>query len=273
MKTIFTFLIVILVAVSAGAQTQYMTVWDFEDGKDTAVWVPFANGAGGSKMDINVVLNPSMDTINGSDSVMMFVVHANADPWVGMWSDSLEMLDGAIEISEDSHILSMMVYKTIGSPVHLKLEQSITGGPIAEIADSNDVVNAWQLLEFDFSQVIGNYYARITVFPDFPTGARTGGTTVYLDNIAMQDPTNTSVKEFDGSEMKIYPNPVDHRMAVVYPDMTGVRISNINGQEIRTLKFGHVNSKVIEVGDLKTGMYFVTALTSKGNFTMSFMKK
>ena len=211
MKTIFTFLFVVLIAVSAGAQTQYMTVWDFEDGKDTAVWVPFANGAEGSKMDINVVANPSMDTINGSDSVMMFVVHDDADCWVGMWTDSLEMVDGAIEVSDDSHIWSVMVYKTVSSPVHLKLEQSITGGPIIELADSNDVVDAWQLLEYDFSEVTDNYYARITVFPDFPMAARTSGTTVYLDNIAMQNPTNTAVKEFDGVEMKLYPNPVEFK--------------------------------------------------------------
>ena len=73
--------------------------------------------------------------------------------------------------------------------------------------------------------------------------------------------------------MKLYPNPVEYRMAVVYPGMTGLRISNTNGQEIRTIKFGQVNSKVVEVGDLTSGMYFVTALTAKGNHTMQFMKK
>ncbi|MBK6284395.1 MAG: T9SS type A sorting domain-containing protein [Draconibacterium sp.] len=63
--------------------------------------------------------------------------------------------------------------------------------------------------------------------------------------------------------MKIYPNPAEHRMAVLYPGMTGLRILNINGQEIRTVKFGAANQKVIEVGDLSSGSYFVTALTAK----------
>ncbi len=46
MKTIFTFLFILLIAFSASAQTQYVNLWDFENGKDTVVWVPFANGAG-----------------------------------------------------------------------------------------------------------------------------------------------------------------------------------------------------------------------------------
>ena len=139
-------------------------------------------------MDINVVLNPLMDNTNGSDSVMMFVAHDDADPWVGMWADSIDMEPfGAIEISDASHMWSMMVYKTISSSTRLKLEQSITAGPDITIADTNDVVNEWQLLEFDFSEVIGNYYKRFTVFPDFPA-TRTEGTTVYMDNIGMQDP-------------------------------------------------------------------------------------
>jgi len=61
-------------------------------------------------------------------------------------------------------------------------------------------------------------------------------------------------------------------MAVVYPGITGVRISNINGQKIRTLNFGPVNSKVVEVGDLNSGTYFVTATTPKGNYTMPFFQ-
>jgi hypothetical protein len=73
--------------------------------------------------------------------------------------------------------------------------------------------------------------------------------------------------------MKLYPNPADFRMAVVYPEMTGVRISYMNGQEIRTLTFGKVDSKVVEVGDLKTGTYLLTAITPKGHFTMPFIKK
>ena len=270
MKKIFTFLIFLVAVISVSAQ--YQVLFDFEDGKDTTIWIPFANGKDGTKKDISVVLNPLSDNVNNSDSVLMFIVHDNSDPWVGMYTDSLEMVDGAIEFTTESHILSMMVNKSKSSPLRLKLEQSLTGGKDWSAEVVNDKTDEWQLLSFDFTEVIGQYYGRLTVFPDFPA-KREGGTTAYLDNIAISTPDNTAIKEFEGSKMKLYPNPAEFRMAVLYPEMTGVKILNINGQEIRTIKFSTTNQKVIEVGDLSAGSYFVTALTSKGNFTMPFIKK
>ncbi len=267
MRKIFTFLIVLVIVISANAQ--YTTLYDFEDGVDTTVWIPFANGKSGSTKDISVLLNPMKDTINSSDSVMMFVVHPDADPWVGMFSDAFP-----VSITQESHVLSMMVYKKIESPVLLKLELSMNGGATTSKSVTNSVVDAWQMLNFDFSDLIGKIYSRLTVFPDFPESRnKIDSTIVFLDNIAIEDPTNTAIQEFEGYKMKLYPNPADHRMAVLYPEMTGLRISGINGQEIRTIKFSTANQKVIEVGDLKTGTYFVTAFTSKGNFTMPFIKK
>ena len=277
MKKIFTFLIVLSFVIGANAQVNYMSLFDFENGVDTTIWNPFANGTG-TKADLNVVLNPFKDNVNSSDSVLMMHLYTGAESWVGYYVDldtlEIEGLYGAVGFEENAYMMSMLVLKPIESSVRIKLERSITGSPDITIADTNTVVGQWEFLEFDFSEKIGHYFRRITVFPDATSKAnRTGEIDVYADNIGIQDSTNTSIKEFEGSKMKLYPNPVDYRMAVVYPEMTGVRISNINGQEIRTLKFGQVNSKVIEVGDLKTGMYFVTAHTPKGNFTMSFLKK
>lgn len=267
MKRTFTLLIILIFAVSANAQ--FTTLYDFEDGADTTIWNPFANGKLGTKNDINVVLNPAMDTVNSSDSVMMFVVHPDADPWVGMYSDAFP-----VSITQESYILSMMVYKTITSPVSLKLELSLNNGPTTSKSVENTKVDEWQLLSFDFSELKGKIYSRLTVFPDFPASRnKVDSTIVYLDNIAIQDPTNTAVKEFAGVEMKIFPSPAEFRIAVQYPEMTAVRISNIQGQEIRTVSFGLTNSKVIEVGDLKPGIYLATAITPHGDFTMRFMKK
>jgi len=190
--------------------------------------------------------------------------------------DTLEIEDvyGAIGFDDDVYMMSMMVNKPIESSVRIKLERSSTGSPVFTVADTNTVVNEWELLEFDFSAKKGNFFQRVTLFPDdTPKAARTGELVVYMDNVAIQNPNNTLIKEFEGAEMKIYPNPADFRIAVVYPGMTGVKLSNVNGQEIRTVQFGVTNSKVIEIGDLKPGMYLATALTAKGNFTMQFMKK
>jgi hypothetical protein len=264
MKGIFTLLILVAFAISANAQF-YM--YDFENGEDTTVWVSFANGKTAAKTDISVVLNPKMDTINSTDSVMKFVVHNDADPWVGMFSDA-----ATVTISEESHVLLMMVHKTRVSPVGLKLELSLNGGATTSLYKDNTVIDGWQILSFDFAALKGKSYKRLTVFPDFPA-KRDSGVVAYLDNIGFEDQINTVVKEFEGAQMKIYPNPADYRVAVMYPEMTGVKISNIQGQEMKTVRFDRTDSKVVEIGELKPGLYFATAITAKGNFTMQFLKK
>lgn len=279
MKKIFTFLIILFFAISAGAQIGYQTIFDFEDGVDTTIWIPFANGVG-TKADLNVVENPLANNVNSSDSVLWMHIYTGAEGWVGFWVDldtlEIEGIYGNVEISEESYMMCLMVNKPVSNSVRIKLERGLTdpGSFTFTVADTNNVVNEWELLEFDFSEIIGHYMQRVTIFPEPTSKAnRTEELDVYIDNIGIQNSDNTAVKEFDGVKMKIYPNPAEHRMAVLYPGMTGLRILNINGQEIRTVKFGAANQKVIEVGDLSSGSYFVTALTAKGNFTMPFIKK
>lgn len=277
MKRTFTFLIVLLFVITSNAQVNYTALFDFEDGVDTTIWMPFANGLG-TKKDLNVVLNPLPGNVNNTDSVLMMKLLIGAESWVGLYVDldtlEIENVYGAIGFDDEVYMMSMMVNKPIVSSVRIKLERSSTGSPVFTVADTNTVVNEWELLEFNFSEKKGQFFQRVTLFPDdTPKAARTEELVVYMDNVAIQNPNNTSIKEFEGAEMKIYPNPADFRIAVVYPGMTGVKLSNVSGQEIRTVQFGVTNSKVIEIGDLNPGMYFATALTSKGNFTMQFMKK
>lgn len=281
MKRIFTFLIVLLTTLSLSAQVQYETLFDFENGVDTLWWNPFANGTGG-KADLQVVMNPFQDNINNSDSVLWMHLYTGAESWVGYYTDLDKLYNefdypiDQVYLADDTYMMSLMVNKPVESSVRIKLERSTTGADPSTytVADTNTVINQWEFLEFDFTAMIGNGWQRVTIFPDGTSKAdRAEEIDVYVDNVGIQTPENTAVKEFDGAQMKLYPNPAEFRMAVVYPGITGVRISNINGQEIRTIKFGTVNSKVVEVGDLTAGMYFVTALTAKGNHTMQFMKK
>jgi hypothetical protein len=278
MNKIFTFISIFIFIAGVNAQdVKYMTLFDFEDGVDTTIWVPFANGTG-TKKDLGVVLNPVKDNVNPSDSVLWMHLYPEAEGWVGFFVDldtlEIEGIYGSFGFEEDAYMMSLMIHKTVMNQVRIKVERSLTGSDVFTVADTNTVTNEWEFLEFDFSEKIGHYFQRLTIFPEPTSKAdRTEELDIYVDNIGIQDASNTSVKEFEGVRMKLYPNPVDFRMAVVYPQMTGVRISNMNGQEIRTLKFSTANSKVIEVDDLNAGTYFVTAITKKGSFTMPFIKK
>lgn len=279
MRKIFTLLFVLFFAVNINAQVQYETLFDFENGVDTLWWVPFANGVG-TKADLQVVLNPFIDNVNTSDSVLMMHIYTGAEGWVGYYTDLDKLYSdydypiNAFGFEDNVYMMSLMVNKPNESEVRIKVERSLTGSDVFTVGDTNTVINEWEFLEFNFSEKIGNVFQRLTIFPDNTSKAnRTEEMNIYVDNIGIQNPNNTVIKEFDGAQMKLYPNPAAHRMAVLYPGMSGLKILNINGQEIRTVKFETANQKVIEVGDLTTGTYFVTALTSKGNFTMPFIKK
>jgi uncharacterized surface protein with fasciclin (FAS1) repeats len=125
-----------------------------------------------------VIPNPDKSGINTSEQVLKFKVNDGADPWAGAYSDSY----APFEITENSHTVTMMVWKSVISPVGFKVEASTNGGPVTELKVSNTVVNQWEKITFDLSSLVGYSYDRIVIFPDFPA-TRTSGTTVYIDNI------------------------------------------------------------------------------------------
>lgn len=262
MKKILTFLF--LIAFTLGVSAQFSNI-DFE-GEDALVgWTYFANGSG-TAADFVIADNPDVSGINSSAKCVKFVVAADADPWAGAWSDDF----GPFSITQADHILTMMVYKTIISPSCLKTETSSDGGTNTEIKVSNTVINAWEQLSFDFSSQIGYSFQRLVFFPDFPD-ARTGGTTVYVDNISGTGAS--SVNKLSAVSISIFPNPADEIMYVQAPDMTGYTITNMIGQTIRTEKFQTVNSRSIELSNMNTGVYFITVESLTGSYTSKFMVK
>ena len=141
----------------------------------------FANGAG-SADDFMVISNPDKSGNNTSDKVLKFKVNDGADPWAGAFSDSY----APFEITATSNTVTMMVWKSVISPVGFKLEASTNGGPVTEVKVSNTVTNQWEKITFDLSSLAGYSYNRIVIFPDFPS-SRTSGTTVYIDNIVKEE--------------------------------------------------------------------------------------
>jgi hypothetical protein len=270
MKQIFTFLL--FAAFSLGVSAQLLRPITFEgDTTGNGYWNFFANGtAGTDSADCAIVLNPDKSSINKSDSVLRFIVNANADAWAGMWTDAY----GEMEFTDASHTLYVMVHKSNIAPIAFKLENSTNGGAmVMEIKVPNTLTDEWESIGIEMTPAIGFTYTRLVFFPDFPDGARTGteGSVNYIDNIYKS--SMVSVKQVSGASMVIYPNPVENRMAVQYPDMKGLTISNILGETLKSVKFQTANSKVLELSDLKTGVYFVTVETGSGTYTSKFMKK
>jgi hypothetical protein len=245
----------------------------FETESDTAGWMVFANGSMPADDDVAVVENPDTTGINPSEMALRFVVNDDADPWAGMVLNNYFTGDSALMITEENHTFTMMVYKTTISNVGLKLEQETGGGGVYEVLVPNTLVNEWELLTFDFSEVIGNTYEALVIFPDFPE-MRIQGTVVYIDNIMFGEaPPATSVNLFDRMALKVYPNPAESHLYIQHPGMTGYAISNSLGQMIEKKAFNVTDHRMIELDRLKSGIHFITVQSDKGTQTTRFIKK
>jgi len=263
MKTIFT--IFLFVVFAAGLSAQYALPVDFENAQEDTAWTQFAN-AGDAEENMALAENPAKDGINTSDNCIKFIVLDNADPWAGAWSDAY----GPFEITDDNHIMQMMVHKDKISPSGLKIEGGDGDPAQIELKVENTVTGEWELLTFDFSDVIGVTYTRLVFFPDFPD-ARTEGGTVYIDNI---DWAGASSVGPDRTKLvSVYPNPASELLTVQYPGIQRIAISNIVGQRVKTLEFQATGHKVFDVSDLKTGLYFMTLETAGGSISTKFIKE
>ena len=283
MKRVFTFLFLIAMVSSVFGQMNALV--DFESEEDTLYWETFANGAGTKANTISIVPNPAADAVNGSGNVLKFHVQPGCDNWVGMYADSdapgahsIAADFALIDFTGEDQALVYMVYKERMTECGLKVERSLNGGETLNLYVPTTTTDEWELLTFVIPGVAGYYYQRLTVFVDhFPEGEtrpENDSTDVYIDNIGVPGSYISSTKQYEGAEMMLYPTPAEHLMAIKYPDgLTGITLTDVLGRQIRTMNFGVTDNKVINVANLPTGIYFITAETVHGRVTMRFLKK
>lgn len=262
MKSLFTFLLLGLLAV--GVSAQYTFPADFETAMEDTVWTQFANG---DDLPANFfqTANPATDGINSSDSCLKYIVLDNADPWAGAWAE----VYGPHNVTTANHMLEMMVHKTVTSDCGIKFE--VGDGDNVEVKVANTKVGEWELLTFDMTAAIGHTYNRLVIFPDFPD-PRTAGSTCYIDNIGIVG-GGTSIKADRAMTITMYPNPVVDRITVQYPGMSNMVITNVLGQSVKTLQFQGSDSEVIDLADLAPGLYFLNLETGTGLVSSKFIKE
>jgi hypothetical protein len=284
MKKILTFLFSIAMASSVFGQMEYLV--DFELAEDTTYWETFANGPGGTKVNtISIVPNPAPDAVNGYGNVLKFHVKPGCENWVGMYADQdapgshSTPAEFAFTDFTGEKTLAYMVYKERNTEVGLKLERSINDGEVINIYMPTEKTFEWELVTFEYGDQVNNkYYRRLTVFVDhYPEGEtrpENDSTDVYVDNIGVPGSYVSTRKQFEDCEMMLYPTPAEHLMAVKYADgLTGITLTDVMGRQVRTMNFGLTDNKVINVSELATGIYFLTAETVNGKVTMRFLKK
>jgi hypothetical protein len=260
-------IVLLFVLIGMGANAQFQLPVYFEEPEENTYWTPFANGADPLPEDFILAENPDKTGINPSDFCLQFTVHEDANPWVGAWSEAY----GTIEITVENYILQMMVNKDVISDCAIKLE---AGTDVFEKRVPNTETGVWELLSFDFSEVIDKSYTRLVFFPDFPE-ARTAGSLCYIDNIGFEGTFNfgTSLKEKSRINFSMYPNPVDEKIALRCEGMQRIAITNVIGQNVKSFQLQHSDYEVLDVSDLRKGIYFLTVESSMGTVSSKFIKE
>ena len=184
MKT-FTRFFLLMAAIVASTSMSFAaeTKINFETVGNTWTWTTFEFAPAWS-----IVANPSATGINTSSHVGKLVINPADQPWAGVQCAKGEF--GPLTLSAGNHIIKVMVYKDVISPVGIKLVTA-TDASKGEIKVSNTKINEWEELTFDFTSQIdpAMTYTGIVFFTDFPA-ARTAGSTSYIDNVVYSTDTD-----------------------------------------------------------------------------------
>lgn len=174
MKSFYWLLFYLFIGIKLIAQTPYPI--NFENIQTDTFWTAFANGISDPD-DISIILNSDKSGINVSENTLEFKIKQNASSWVGMYGDF-----EPIQITNNYHTISLMIYKTMISPCAIRIDLSSNGGAPYELKVANTLINEWELLTFDLSEAIGYSYNRLVISPDY-RDSRNESTSVLIDNI------------------------------------------------------------------------------------------
>lgn len=209
MKSCYTFLILLLLSVTAVAQT---TIFDFEG---TAPTFEDFNGSVST-----IIANPDVNEPNTSANVVQNVLPI-AQGFAGI------KITQNIDLGAGKDF-TMQVWSPIANaPVLLKFEGSASAPNIERAANFTGAANSWQELNFSFIEEGNNVYPFVVVFMNFNVNTNTTPLTFYWDNlvqyptiapdgvqmdlpVTFDDPNvNYGVVGFEGATGDIVADPVD----------------------------------------------------------------
>ncbi len=182
MKQFTLFLASVLIGMMGYAQNAPI---DFEAGGNGAdwTWTVFENDV---NPPVEIIANPDASGINTSATVAKFTALQAGQPWAG--TETMHGADlGAFVLDESNSIIKIKVWKPVISDVGIKLVAA-SGWALPEIKVANTLVNQWEEITFDFSDVPNppaaeGQYDQIVVFPDFDLDGRTQDNIIYFDDI------------------------------------------------------------------------------------------
>ena len=223
MKTIFTTLFTLCIAVFAFAQAPSLPI-DFESDMITYTFNDFAGGVG------TVIDNPDASGINTSAKVGEMVKFDGE-----VFGGTTLPLAGAIDFGDNNAIKMKVWANRVDAPVLFKLE----GDTPIEVSATTTVANQWEELTFSFAGSTGLTFNAITIIYDLGTvGDGSADFTMYFDDMelttAMGNGVNLPV-DFESTTLTYTFADFAGGVASIIdnPDASGVNTSAKVGQMVK----------------------------------------
>ena len=229
----------------------------YEDSSVYYSLIPFGDDEGSSEIIFN----------SDTDNNLAYVAKSSsAATWAGVTVSNESGFVSNIPVSPSSSKMYVHIYVTgnsnTGIPVRLKIENNTDPTQSVETEAYTTVVDAWEILEFDFNnQATGtaalneNYpFSMASLFFNFGS-AGDDQTVYYFDNISFGSPISLGIDSVSNESFKLYPNPVEDYLNI---DSTNTAIKNIDVYNILGKKIFSTNSvNRLDMSSFSDGIYFV----------------
>ncbi len=209
-----------------------------------------------------------------------------AENWAGVTIGTEAGFATNIPVTTENNKMYIDVYvqgsnAPTGLPIRLKIENSNDPTQSVETEAFNSVVNAWETLEFNFSNEAEGTAA---LNPDYPfdkasvffnfgspgSGSDTDGNGViyYFDNVSFG--STLSIEENLSENYKVYPNPFKSILNIHgIEGEEKIYIHDILGKEI----FKGIETETINLEDLDKGNYFLVISKDGRKNSFKIIKK
>ncbi|MDZ7776760.1 MAG: T9SS type A sorting domain-containing protein [Bacteroidales bacterium] len=155
------------------------------------------------------------------------------------------------------------------TPIRLKVEDASDGTISVETEANTTVAEAWEVLEFDFSEEaegtaainFDNTYNKASIFFNFGTdGATAGEQTYYWDDMKFAGDGTGVNNSIQMNKVSMYPNPAkDHVNISLDETFDRVVIKDITGKIVKEVA-ANSEQLSVDVSALPKGIYIVSLM-------------
>ena len=230
--------------------------------------IPFGDQEGASDIIYN----------SGANNLAYVAKSSSAATWAGVTISNESGLENNIPVTSSNSKMYVHTYVTgssnTGIPVRLKIENKNDPTQSVETEAYTTVVDAYEVLEFDFNNEATGTAALNESYPFnmaslfFNFGSAGDDQTVYyFDNISFGSPISLGLDIVSNESFKLYPNPVEDYLYIQSSDTT---IKNIDIYSILGKKIYSTSSENrLDMSSYSAGIYFVKI----NNSTFKIVKK